>query len=287
MDRDNKRARAAASSSQDVGNRSTLRDLPYGPLTDVAERLVSANPRDTARNLGTFKELGRRERIAVRGTRTEPETDLAKFETRTNQLGRSAVDLGDKLTAGLGHTSDEVALEQFRAVSNVSHYLRPETQDSIVNRIGNMDPPSQAIGALYAAQNFSKFNAENKARIFDQAAELATDPDGHVRSTASNAMYAMYHQLDPNQQAQAHSIPGMQDILPQMPPPRHAAEERSADLDAHIAGIGAAVRDTVGPQTSHEQLQRGGQVGRDISHSYNHAREDLMEARRSRDRTGR
>lgn len=44
MDRDNKRARAAASSSQDVGNRSTLRDLPYGPLTDVAERLVSAKP---------------------------------------------------------------------------------------------------------------------------------------------------------------------------------------------------------------------------------------------------
>ncbi|WP_244277777.1 MULTISPECIES: hypothetical protein [Mesorhizobium] len=190
------------------------------------------------------------------------------------------------MTAGLGHTSDEVALELFRAVSNVSHYLRPETQDSIVNRIGNMAPPSQANGALYAAQNFSKFNAENKSRIFDQAAELATDPDGHVRSTASNAMYAMYHQLDPNQQAQAHSIPGMQDILPQMSPPRHAAEERSADLDAHIAGLEAEVR-AAGAQISYEQRQRGGEIGQSLSHAYNHAREDLMAASRSRDRSGR
>ncbi|MER9442418.1 hypothetical protein NKJ72_29345 [Mesorhizobium sp. M0045] len=286
MDRDNKRARAAARSSQGVGS-SSLRDVPEGPLSDVAERLVTANPRDTARNLGGFKGLGTHERTAVRGTQAGPETDLARFERRANQLGRSAIDLAEKLTAGLGYTPDDVALQQVRAVSNVCHYLTPGMQDAIVNRIGNMEPSSQALGALYVAPHFSKFNDENKSRILDQAIGLASDPDVNVKLTASNAILNAYHQFDANQQAQAHSVPGMQHILPHMPPPQHAAEERSANLDGHIAGIEAAVRDTVSPQTSYEQLQRGAQVGQSISHTYNHAREDLMEATRSRDRSGR
>ncbi|MER9776985.1 hypothetical protein [Mesorhizobium sp. M0220] len=288
MDRDNKRARAAARSSQGVGS-SSLRDVPEGPLSDVAERLVTANPRDTARNLGGFKGLGTHERTAVRGTQPGPETDLARFERRTNRLGRSAISLAATLTAELGYSTDDIALQKVGAASNLGDYLTPGLQDAIVNRIGNMDPPSQALGAYYVAPHFSKFTDENKSRILDQAIGLASsDPDGNVRNMASNAILNMYHQFDANQQAQAHSVfPGMQDILPHMPPPQHAAEERSANLDGHIAGIEAAVRDTVGPQTSYEQLQRGAQVGRSISQAYNHAREDLMEATRSRDRSGR
>lgn len=69
MDGDNKRTRANASSSGDVGRaeeRRNLLNLPTGPLANVAERLVTSNPRDTARNLGTFKSL---EKQALRAAR--------------------------------------------------------------------------------------------------------------------------------------------------------------------------------------------------------------------------
>ncbi|WP_404926469.1 hypothetical protein [Mesorhizobium sp. ORM16] len=258
-------------------------------MSDVAERLVTANPRDTARNLGGFKDLGTQARTAVRGTQPGPETDLAKFERRANQLGQSSIELAGKLTAELGYQPDNVALQQVRAVGSIANYITPQMQDAVVNRIGNMDPMGQAAGVMVVAENFSKFNDQNKSRIFEQAIDLAADPHNHhmVKETAQNAIIAVYHELDANQQAQASSLPHLHGLLQNMPRPQRAAEERTANLDGHIAGIEAAVRDTVGAQISHEQLQRGGQLGQSISHAYNHAREDLMAASRSRDRSGR
>ncbi|ARP67184.1 MULTISPECIES: hypothetical protein [Mesorhizobium] len=288
MDRDNKRARAAASSSQareQAREPSTILSLTEGPLTQVAERLVTANPRDTARNLAGFKGLGKEARTAIRGTQPGQETELAKFERRGNQLGRSAVELTWKLTSELGYRPDNVALEQVRAVSNIANYLTPHMQDAVVNRIGNMDPASQALGALNVAPNFGKFNNENQSRILDQAVELMSDPNGNIRMVAQNAIIQAYHQMDPNQQAQAHAVPGLEPLLRQMPPPQHA-EERHADLDAHIAGLEAAVHAT-GTQISYEQLQRGGLVGQAINRSYSQARADLQESTRNRDRGGR
>ncbi|PBB52040.1 MULTISPECIES: hypothetical protein [Mesorhizobium] len=286
MDRDNKRARAAASSSQGGREPSNILSLPEGPLSEVAERLVTANPRDTARNLAGFKDLGRQARTAVRGTQPGSETELAKFERRGNQLGQSARELTWKLTSELGYRPDNVALEQVRAVSNIANYLTPHMQDAVVNRIGNMEPASQALGAFNVAPNFGKFNEENKSRILDQAVELASDPDGNIRTVARNAIIAAYHQFDANQQAQAHAVPGMENILRQMPPPQHEAEERNANLDGHIAGLEAAARAT-GAQISYEQLQRGGLIGQAINRNYSHARADLLEATRNRDREGR
>ncbi|MGX7877203.1 hypothetical protein ACVDG8_012110 [Mesorhizobium sp. ORM8.1] len=284
MDRDNKRARAAASSSQ-AREPSTILSLPDGPLSQVAERLVTANPRDTARNLAGFKDLGRQARTAIRGTQPGQETELAKFEKRANQLGRSAVELTWKLTSELGYRPDDVALEQVRAVSNIANYLTPHMQDAVVNRIGNMEPASQALGALNVAPNFGKFNKQSQSRILDQAIELASDPDGNNRMVAHNAIMQAYHQMDPNQQAQAHAVPGLAPILRQMPQQQHA-EERHADLDAHIAGLEAAVHAT-GTQISHEQLQQGGLIGQAINRNYSHARADLLESTRNRDRAGR
>ncbi|MUT27073.1 hypothetical protein [Mesorhizobium japonicum] len=292
MDRDSRPKRAAGSSSRD-GRRAEERrndqGLPGGPLTNVAERLVTANPRDTARDLGSFKAAERQMRRAVQDVAPGQESDLSRFDRRNNQLGRSANDLVDRLTAGLGFNSDDVALFQVQAASNVGHFLGPQKQTALVNRIGNMDPMEQALGVMFVAQNFGKFNDQNKSRIFEQAIELAADPHQHhmVKVTAQNAIVTAYHQLDANQKAQANSLPDLHGLLQNMPPPQHAAEERSANLDGHIAGITASVRDTVGPQTSYEQLRRGGQVGQSISHAYNHAREDLMAASRSRERSGR
>ncbi|TIL83053.1 MAG: hypothetical protein E5Y89_02415 [Mesorhizobium sp.] len=291
MDRDSRRTRAAGSSSSDTRRAEQSRNhvLADGPLTNVAEGLVTANPRHTARDLGSFKSADRQTRRAVQDVAPGQESDLSRFDRRNNQLGGSANVLVDKLTAGLGFNSDDVALLQVRAASNVGHFLGPQKQTALVNRIGNMDPMEQAVGVMFVAQNFSKFNDQNKSRIFEQAIELAADPHQHhmVKVTAQNALVAAYHQLDANQQAQANSLPDLHGLLQNMPPPQHAAEERSANLDGHIAGIEASVRDTVGPQTSYEQLRRGGQVGQSISNAYNHAREDLMAASRTRDRSGR
>ncbi|MDX0986472.1 hypothetical protein GOL35_29810 [Sinorhizobium medicae] len=289
MDRDNKRTRANASSSGDVGRaeeRRNLLNLPTGPLANVAERLVTSNPRDTALNLGTFKSLEKQALRAARDAAPGEETELTTFERRNNQLGRSAIELVDKLTDGLGFGSDDVALLKVGAAANLAHYLGSEKQTALVNRIGNMGPMEQAVGVLLVAENFSKFNDQNKSRIFEQVIELAADPhqDRTVRSVAQTAIFATYHHLDANQKEQAHSLPDIRNSLQHMPKPRHVAEERTANLDEHIRKIEASVHDTVGPQTSNEQLRRAGEVGQSISHAYNHAREDLIASSRSRDR---
>ncbi|WP_246800899.1 hypothetical protein [Mesorhizobium amorphae] len=176
MDRHSKRARAAGSSSSD-GMRAEERrnnlDLPDGPLTNVAERLVTANPRDTARDLGSFKSAERQARRAVQGVAPGQESDLSRFDRRNNQLGRSANDLVDRV----------------RAASNVGHFLGPQNQTARVNRIGNRDPMEQALGVMFVAKDFGKFNEQNKSRIFEQAMELAAHPgqDLMVKATAQNA----------------------------------------------------------------------------------------------------
>ncbi|WP_027163079.1 hypothetical protein [Mesorhizobium sp. WSM1293] len=289
MDRDSKRA---AGSSSREGRRAERRNhdgLPGGPLTNIAERLVTADPRDTARDLGSFKSAERQMRRAVQDMAPGQESDLSRFDRRNNQLGGSANVLADRLTAGLGFNSADFALFQVQSASNVAHFLGPQKQTALINRIGDMDPMEKALGVMFVSQNFSKFNDENKSRIFDQAIELAADPHQHqmVKATAQNAIVAVYHQLDANQQAQANSLPHLHGLLQNMPPPQHAAEERNANLDGHIAGLEAEVRATVGPPTSRQQLRRGGEIGQSLSHAYNHAREDLMAASRSRDRSGR
>ncbi|WP_244662040.1 hypothetical protein [Mesorhizobium huakuii] len=176
---------------------------------------------------------------------------------------------------------------QVRAASNVGHFLGPQKQTALVNRIGNMDPMEQALGVMFVAKDFGKFNERNKSRIFEQAMELAAHPgqDLMVKATAQNAIVAVYHELDANQQAQASSLPDLHGLLQNMPRPQRAAGERTSNLDGHITSIETSVRDTVGPQTSHGQLLQGGNVAQSISDAYDHAREDLIASSRSRDRT--
>ncbi|MBY3003596.1 hypothetical protein [Rhizobium leguminosarum] len=286
MDRDNKRTRVNESSSGGVGTaeerRNLLAGLRGGPLTDVAERLVTSNPRDTALDLGTFKSLAKEAEHAVRDA-APGESALTKFDKRNNHLGRSAIELANKLTDGLGFDSDAVALSKIREAGNLAHYLGPAKQAALVNRISNMEPMGQAIGVSLVSNNFSKFNDQNKSRIFELAIELAADHDQHheVKGYAQNAILATYHHLGADQKARAHSLPDIGNLLQSMPPPRHVEEERTNNLDEHIRGIETSVRDT-----SNEQLRRAGEVGRSISHAYNHAREELMASSRSRDRAG-
>ncbi|MCH4549362.1 hypothetical protein MK632_27025 [Rhizobium changzhiense] len=291
MDRDNKRTRANASSPGRLGGaeeRRDLLDLPQGPISNVAEQLVTSNPRDTALNLRNFKSLAKETLSAVREAEQGKETALTTFERRNKQLGQSAIELADKLTDGLGFDSDAVALLKVQAAGNVAHYIDPAKQTALVNRISNMEPTDQATGVLLVSHNFSKFDDNNKSRIFELARELAADPHLHHESKANahNAIFVAYHDLDANQRAQAHSLPAISASLQHIQPPRHVAEGRSANLDEHIRSIEKSVRDTVGPQTSTEQLQRAGKIAQSISHAYNHARDDLRPSSRSRDAAG-
>lgn len=66
-----------------------------------------------------------------------------------------------------------------------------------------MEPTDQATGVLLVSHNFSKFNDNNKSRIFELARELAADPHLHYESKANahNAIFVAYHDLDANQRA--------------------------------------------------------------------------------------
>ncbi len=167
--------------------------------------------------------------------------------------------------------------------------ISPEFADSVRNALSRIPEDQQKEIASLMIQG--AYGMDPSSRTHQDAVEsvlvAANQLDSLPRPPVEPPELAVYHQFDANQQAQAHAVPGMQDILPHMPPPQHAVEERNANLDDHIAGIAASVRDTVGPQTSRQQLRRGGEIGQSLSHPYNHAREDLMAASRSRDRSGR
>ncbi|MGO6944732.1 hypothetical protein [Rhizobium johnstonii] len=285
MNRDNKLTRATANSSRDGGKAEehrNLLDLPDGPLTNVAERLVTADPRDTARNLGSFKSVEKKARRAVQDVAPGQESDLSRFDRRNNQLGRLANDLAQGLTDGLALNSNDLAIFQVAAASDVGHFLGPEKQAALVDRIGEMDQMSQAASLLLLASNFNKFNDQNKSRIFEKAFELAAGAAGTSNIVARHPLYAMYYDLNANQQAQAGLLLNVHENMPRL---QRAAEERTSNLDWHITSIETSVRDTVGAQISREQLWRGSEIARSISDAYDHAREDLMASSRSRDRT--
>ncbi|WP_179948858.1 MULTISPECIES: type III secretion protein [Mesorhizobium] len=166
--------------------------------------------------------------------------------------------------------------------------ISPEFADSVRNALSRIPEDQQKEIASRMIQE--AYEVDPSSRTHQDAVEsvlvAANQLDSLPRPPVEPPELAAYHQFVANQQTQAHAVPGMQDILPQMPPPQHAAEERNANLDGHIAGLEAEVR-AAGAQISYEQLRRGGQVGQPISHAYNHAREDLMAASRSRDRSGR
>ncbi len=163
--------------------------------------------------------------------------------------------------------------------------ISPEFADSVRNALSRIPEGQQREIASLMIQE--AYGMDPSSRTHQDAVEsvlvAANQLDSLPRPPVAPPELAVYHQFDANQQAQAHAVPGMQDILPHMPPPQHAW---NANLDGHIAGLQAEVRAT-GAQTSRQQLRRGGEIGQSLSHPYNHAREDLMAASRSRDRSGR
>ncbi|MQW86671.1 hypothetical protein [Sinorhizobium saheli] len=291
MDRDSKRIRTGESSSRD-GRRAEVRtylsDIPDGPLTNVAERLVTNNPRETGRNLGNLKTLLGEARHAVWRDSAGQETALGKYDRRNNQLGRAANSLYNGKLTERGHNSDDISTYQAAAGGQIGDFLPPEKQSDIVNRIINLNPLNQAIAINLVATQLGKFDSENKNRLVNRAIELLEAPgvDDHVRLYAKNAMVNGYSHLDANERARVGLVPDFnrdQEMMQRLPRQERAADP---DLDATIRAIDASVRHTVGqPMSVGVVCGAVTGVALPISQASDQARADLMASFRSRERS--
>ncbi|TCU02852.1 hypothetical protein [Rhizobium sullae] len=285
MDLDSKRTRTAESSSLDGENAvpTHLSDLPVELVTNIAERLITADPRETARNLGLLKTVQAPQAV---WTADGQETDLGKFYRRNNQLGRSANDLHNANLAEAGHGSDWVSTYQTAASGHIADFLPPETRTALVNRILDLDPINQAVAINLVATDLGKFDGEDKNRLVNRAIELLEAPNVYgAHESAHSAICNGYGHLDADQRARVGLILGanLQQQLEGIPRPERVAEP---DLDRRITAIEASVRRHLDAPISFE-LVVGHALGTtgSISQVSDQARTDLVASFRSRERS--
>ncbi|WP_167449323.1 hypothetical protein [Mesorhizobium hawassense] len=285
MDRNQNPGHAAESSSR-VGRAAEQLYRSDGPLSDVADGLVSSSPRETARNLGAFKSSGRAARQVLEGT------ELGRFDERINRLGRAAGNLYDDGVGGTVHGNDPdrgFARYQTAAVKDIIDFQSAQKQSALVDKILSIaESRTQLLAISKIAPAWGKLDNESRERLVNRAIEVVENPpDLIAQNNAASALIKGYGHLNANQQ-QRVPIGELRQIAPDARQ-QHQAGERSSDVDRSIHAIEAAaniVREH-GALGSSTQFVEIAQISASVSNAHQQAREELIESQRSRGRSGR
>ncbi|MET3523984.1 hypothetical protein [Mesorhizobium abyssinicae] len=284
MHGDNDRDHGAGAPSRKAERSEELPRIPDGPLAAVADHLVSADPRQTARNLGAFKSSGHAARGAFEGS------DIGKFDQRNNRLGRAAGDVYSVAVAQGGPGPDAAhTLDQARAVRDIVDFQSPERQSALVDNALSLAPRNQAMVIGELSRNLNKFDRENRDRLIDRAFDLVENGNMASQANAAAALVKAYEHLDEAQKARFARNHLHNTGIPStsLAGPGDAEPGQVSSLDRRIDGIEASVRQIreTGPVLSRDQLSNVAEVAASISKTHQQARAELLDNRR--DRSGR
>ncbi|MET3523983.1 hypothetical protein [Mesorhizobium abyssinicae] len=260
--------------------------MPDGPLSEVAQGLVTSNPRETGRNLGAFKSSGRATRQAFEGT------ELGRFDERNNQLGRAAVGLYDNALEGAVNGMDAnrgFARYQTVAVRDIVDFQSPQKQSALVDKVlGIAESRAQAMAISKTAPAWDKFNSESRERLIERAINLVENTNDFItKHNTAAALIKGYDQLNANQQ-QRVPMSELQQMAMDVSRPQRA-EGRSSHLDSTIAdAVSAANQVRQGEALgSAAQFGKVAEISASVSRAQQQARDELMESQRTRGRSGR
>lgn len=284
-------------------------DLPREMIAEVAMRLPTGDPVETARNITNIK-------LANRSTREAVETSpVGPFHKRVNRLGNAAKVLfrgaipdssfPEHLDAGPG---DRVVYPSNRVQSAgpIVKYQSVQAKTTMTNNILNLSTASdQAMVISSIARCLGDLDDANRTRLVGRAIEIFKQ-EGPVgqdgRACAAQAIMAGHDHLNAGQKAQildaivdrpelAELYTGMshhRDPQNAMVQPPSAEAPESSHLDTVIDGIersvGALPTDT--PINSFDEMNAVRPIGKSINESYDRARKELVASPRSRENSG-
>ncbi|MPR13287.1 hypothetical protein [Microvirga tunisiensis] len=321
MDRDRQQAREQDTLGHDGGGATGFTDLPSGALSEVAKRLTTDDPVETAKNLGNFKRVGRSARAALKTSPSAGEavetSPAGAFDARLERLGTSAEALYRAAIPDNGFPEanledHRLLAERFRAIGPILQFQSAARKTATVDHILNLpetDLQADAINSM--AKHLSDLDHVNRTRLVERAIEIFKQ-DGpanlETRITATLTLVSGHNHLNYGQKAQVlDAIIGRHDLaelytgISEHVAPwenatsrstfGHAVESQSSHLDKSIEAISdsatklEADRAISPPPPRH--LDAIHQVGKSINKAYNSARAELMASDRERDGHGR
>ncbi|MPR12450.1 hypothetical protein [Microvirga tunisiensis] len=295
MDHDREQAPDAETSVSDGGAEGQPH-LPTEMLAEVAKHLATANPAETVKNLVKFAAVSKSAREVV--------YDDPAFTTFWRQLDRLR-------TAAKGlHSLDlpDADLDDITwAAGPTLKFLSGAEQSAVVDRIlSGSDVERQALAINLMADHIGDLGGGNRTRLIERAFELfeqhnpVYDPD--LPSVGSTLVRA-YGYLDRDQKVRflnamanhparaqyfanavaSHST----DHSNSLPPSEPAAVTQSSHLDNSITAIEASVDELIRDNTivPDETIDVIYAVSVSINSAYDHARRELRDASRTRDRS--
>ncbi|WP_145963818.1 hypothetical protein [Bradyrhizobium algeriense] len=318
MDRDHPQTPEGA--DDDSRRAEGMGHLPVDPLAEVARRLLTDDPIETAKSLTNFKLVSRSMRQAI-------ETPaLATFERRLSDvagLGRIVNHLA--IPPGGLSQFDNVPLTEEEAqgfsypscrakvASPTVKFEGNARRSAFVDDILNLSPFQQAMSLHSIARDLAGLDRVNTNRLVRRAIELF-EQDGNppvVRRFAAAALVRGHKHLDADHKVQIFdAIVARPDLFSDYgheariehastvaslasrsaASSRNTAESHNPDLDSEINRIYTRMHDLGnGPNTnnmSERELVEGLRpLGRSISKAYDSARAALMASDRSRERS--
>ncbi|RZN10899.1 hypothetical protein [Bradyrhizobium sp. Leo121] len=275
-------------------------------MADIARRVITDDPVETANQLTTIKLIGRSARDAVQ---TDP---IGAFHKRLNRIGTVAHALYETAKPDNGEPPaypDDEPGNAARRAGSVAPILRFQsagrkaaTVDHILDlsRISNNAAPILAI-----AGHLGSLDHANRRRLLDQTIELFKDgysnPFDH--QAAASTLVVAHEHLEVDQKAALYdALRGNEDLSDRLA----EADRRerlfgtrmgsskmvkpySADVNTSIDAIEnsfQALQADRGAETL-KRLSRIRKLGNSINNAYNRAREELMGSVRSRENVGR
>ncbi|MBX4964163.1 hypothetical protein [Rhizobium binae] len=139
-------------------------DLPGDALADVAVRLVTESPAQTASDLTNFKLAGVIARDAVESSHVGP------FHRRLTRLGEAARLLFDNT---IPHTEQVAPPSRLKSTGAIIDYLAPQRRQRLVQQVLSLsDEQRQAEAMGLLKDKLSIFDANDRTCLIDRALSL-------------------------------------------------------------------------------------------------------------------
>ncbi|MEI9426278.1 hypothetical protein [Mesorhizobium sp. Cs1299R1N3] len=293
MDRDTRRNRPEGS-ARDGGDAAGLSHLPRELLSELARRVVTDDPVQTAKSFTNFKQTSRSVRDEFDGGGA-----VGEFHTRLGRLGTSAQAL---YTAAMppenGMSNLLRARYLSRAVAPILKFQNAPRKSAVADSILSLTQPgAQAFALSKMGDKLGDFSPADRTRLLDRSIELltATAAQGaqgqwSVLVSTVRAIKKGHDHLNEEQRERLNGAFSQDPYLGalyrsiQVSTAGRAIPQRNPDLDGNINAIENQAAE-LPAEWSIGQANTIAQIGASINDTYDNARAELMHSDRSRDLT--